>query len=100
MRVIEKVSSFEDRNKGISMLPVGVSYVDEKYGLVFDYMVDTVGQDMIDSTGVLMISEEKSIPKDLPADFTWKHNFAGWKETESAGKANVVVETYIEDSKK
>lgn len=49
-------------------------------------MADTVGQDMIDSAGVLMVSEEKEIVKDLPTDFEWKHNFAGWEETKSAKK--------------
>ena len=99
MRVIEKAASFEDRNKGVVKLPVGVSYVDEKNGLVFDYMVDTVEQDTIDSAGVLMVSEEKAIVKDLPADFEWKHNFAGWKEPESAKKAQDIVVTDDEDLK-
>ncbi len=95
MRVIEKAASFEDRNKGVVKLPVGVSYVDEKNGLVFDYMADTVGQDMIDSAGVLMVSEEKEIVKDLPTDFEWKHNFAGWEETKTANKVGTVVESDI-----
>lgn len=99
MRVIEKAASFEDRNKGVVKLPVGVSYVDEKNGLVFDYMVDTVEQDTIDSAGVLMVSEEKAIVKDLPADFEWKHNFAGWNEPESAKKAQDIVVTDDEDLK-
>ena len=97
MRVIEKADSFEDRNKGVVKLPVGVSYVDEKNGLVFDYMADTVGQDMIDSADVLMVSEQDTIIKDLPTDFDWKHNFAGWEETKSAKKAQNIVETDGED---
>ena len=99
MRVIEKATNFEERNTGVSALPVGVAYTDAKHGLVFDYMTDSVDNDMLEMADVLMVSEQDTIIKDLPTDFEWKHNFAGWKETESAKKAQDIVVTDDEDLK-
>ena len=95
MRVIEKATNFEERNTGVSALPVGVAYTDAKHGLVFDYMTDSVDNDMLEMADVLMVSEQDTIIKDLPTDFDWKHNFAGWEETKTANKVGTVVESDI-----
>lgn len=62
------------------MLPVGTYYTDANYGLVVDYLIDAVPDELIPLTlyACRQIDSDFEILKEAPADFTETHGFAGW----------------------
>lgn len=74
IHVIETAAGIAARQPGISQLPPGVYYYDKKYGLLVDYIADSVPEELYPHVIHACIYEDGiyTIVKEAPADFVWQ----------------------------
>ncbi len=80
IHIIETASGIAARQPGISQLPPGVYYYDTNYGLLVDYITDSVPEELYPYVIHACTCEDGvfNVVKEAPEDFAWQHQFAGW----------------------
>ena len=85
IHIIETASGIAARQPGISQLPPGVYYYDTKYGLLVDYIADSVPEELYPYVihACICVDGVYTVVKEAPADLVWQHQFAGWPTTQA-----------------